>query len=149
MILHLEQCFVRVNGPQWPPLLWRVELVFLSQLDVKVARSGFLDLPFKDNDSVMVDKVFTFQDLLPLGVSLNIPPLIGSSRQMPTEDVVKTQEIASIGIHLERGINKIKIFHILDRVIPLHQSGLVNQMLSLCAILCNAQPTLFLFITVS
>ena len=70
--------------------------MFLSQLDVKVARSGFLDLPFKDNDSVMVDKVFTFQDLLPLGVSLNIPPLIGSSGQMPTEDVVKTQEIASI-----------------------------------------------------
>ena len=68
---------------------------------------------------------------------------------MPTEDVVKTQEIASISIHLERGINKIKIFHIWDRVIPLHQSGLVNQMLSLCAILYNAQPTLFLFITVS
>ena len=50
--------------------------MFLSQLDVKVARSGFLDLPFKDNDSVIVDKVFTFQDLLPLLVSLNIPPLI-------------------------------------------------------------------------
>ena len=97
----------------------------------------------------MVDKVFTFQDLLPLGVSLNIPPLIGNSRQMPTEDVVKTQEIASIGIHLEHRINKLKIFHIWDGVIPLHQSGLVNQILSLCAILCNAQPTLFLFITVS
>jgi len=86
--------------------------VFLSQLDVKVMRSGFLDLPFKDNDSVIVDKGFTVQDLLSLGVSLNIPPLIGRSRQMPTEDVVKTQEIASIRIHLERGINKIKIFHI-------------------------------------
>ena len=123
--------------------------MFLSQLDVKVARTGFLDLPFKDNDSVMVDKVFTFQDLLPLGVSLNIPPLIGSSRQMPTEDVLKTQEIASIGIHLERGINKIKIFHIWDGVIPLHQCGLVNQMWSLCAILCSAQHTLLLFIAVS
>ena len=123
--------------------------MFLSQLDVKVARSVLLDLPFKDNASVMVDKVFTFQDLLPLVVSLNIPPLIGSSRQMPTEDVVKTQEIASVGIHLERGINKIKIFQIWDGVIPLHQPGLVNQMWSLCAILCNAQPRLFQFITVS
>ena len=97
----------------------------------------------------MVDKVFTFQDLLPLVVSLNIPPLIGSFRQMPTEDVVKTQEIASVGIHLERGINEIKIFQIWDGVIPLHQPGLVNQMWSLCAILCNAQPRLFQFITVS
>ena len=69
--------------------------MFLSQLDVKVRRSGFLDLPFKDNDSVIVDKVFTFQDLLPLGISLNIP-LIGSSRQLPTEDVVKTHKLPAL-----------------------------------------------------
>ncbi|KAL9978196.1 hypothetical protein ACROYT_G015690 [Oculina patagonica] len=37
-------------------------------------RSGFLDLPFDANDSVMADKGFTIQDLLPIGVSLNIPP---------------------------------------------------------------------------
>ena len=38
-----------------------------------IMRSGFLDLPFDTNDSVMADKGFTFQDLLP-AVSLNIPP---------------------------------------------------------------------------
>jgi len=37
-------------------------------------RSEFLDLPFDDNDSVKADKGFTIQDLLPVGVSLNIPP---------------------------------------------------------------------------
>jgi len=60
-----------------------------------VRRSGFLDLPFNDNDSVMADKGFTIQDLLPLGISLNLPPFLGGSSQMPAEDVVKTQEIAS------------------------------------------------------
>ena len=122
-------------------------ITFISQLYTGsisdreiVARSGFLDLPFEDNDSVMADKGFTIQDLLPLGVSLNIPFFLGSSSQMPAEDVVKTQEIASLRIHVERAINKIKNFHIWDGVIPLHQLGLANQMWSVCAILCNAQP---------
>ena len=42
----------------------------------------------------MADKGFTISDILPLGVSLNIPPFLGTSTQMPPEDVVRTQEIA-------------------------------------------------------
>lgn len=87
---------------------------FISQLytgsisDKEITeRSGFLDLPFDDNNSVMADKGFTIQDVLPFGVSLNIPPLLGSSSQMPAEDVVKTQDIASLRIHVKRAINKI------------------------------------------
>ena len=33
-----------------------------------VRRSGFLDLPFDDKDSIMADKGFTIQDLLPWGL---------------------------------------------------------------------------------
>ena len=102
-------------------------------------RSGFLDLSFEANDSVMADKGFTIQDLLPVGVSLNIPPFLGSSAQMPAEDVVKTQEIASLRIHVERAINKIKNFHIWDGVVPLSLLGIVNQMCTICAHLCNVQ----------
>ena len=42
-----------------------------------VMRSVFLSLPFARGDSVMADKGFTVPDLLPLGVSLNIPPFLG------------------------------------------------------------------------
>ena len=124
-------------------------ITFISQLYTGsisdreiVARSGFLDLPFEDNDSVMADKGFTIQDLLPMGVSFNIPPFLGSSSQMPAEDVVKIQETASLRIHVECAINKIQNFHIWDGVIPLHQLGLANQMRSVCAILCNVQPNI-------
>ena len=79
-----------------------------------VRRSSLLDLPFQDKDSVMADKGFTITDLLPLGVSLNLPPILGGSNQMPAEDVVKTQEIASLRIHIEQAINKIKNFHTWD-----------------------------------
>lgn len=41
---------------------------------------------------------------------------------MPARDVVKTQESASLRIHVERAINKIKNFLIWDSVVPLsHQ----------------------------
>ena len=110
-------------------------ITFISQLYTGsisdreiVVRSGLLDLPLDENDSIMADKGFTIQDLLPLGVSLNIPPFLGSSSQMPAEDVILTQEIASLRIHVERAINKIKNFHIWDGVVPLHQFGVVNQM---------------------
>ena len=54
----------------------------------------------------MADKGFTVEDLLPLGVSLNIPPFLGNKGQMSREEV-ETQSIASLHIHVERGINKI------------------------------------------
>ena len=58
---------------------------------------------------------------------------------MPSDDVVKTQEIARLRIHVERAINKIKNFHIWDSVIPLNPFGVANQMWSVCAFLCNIQ----------
>ena len=56
-----------------------------------VERGGILGLPFNEGDDVMADKGFTIEDLLPLGVSLNIPPFLGQSEQMPAKDLVKTQ----------------------------------------------------------
>lgn len=107
-----------------------------------VERSGFLKLPFSDGDSVMADKGFTIEDILPLGVSLNIPPFLGMYDQMSAEDVIATQEIASLRIHVERAINKVKNFQIFDGVIPLSLFGIVNQMWSVCAMLCNMQDPL-------
>ena len=100
-----------------------------------VIRSGFLKLPFQNNR-------FRIDDVLPIGVPLNIPPFLGKYSQMPAKDVVKTQEIASLRIHVEHAINKIKNFHIWDSVIPLSQVGIANQMWSVCAVLCNAQPNI-------
>ena len=68
-----------------------------------------LDLPFNEGDSVMANKGFTISDILPLGVSLNIPPFLGTSTQMPPEDVMRTQEIARLWIQNGQLI-KLKIF---------------------------------------
>ena len=83
-----------------------------------VIRSGLLKQQFESGDTVMADKGFTIEDLLPLGVSLNIPPFLGGNSQMSAEEVVRTQTIASVRIHIERAINKIKNFRIWRRDFP-------------------------------
>ena len=107
-----------------------------------VERSGILDLPFNEGDDVMADKGFQIQDILPLGVSLNIPPFLGGNSQMTAEDVVRTQQIASVRIHGERAINKIKNFRIWEGVVPLSLFSVLNQMWTVCAFLCNTQDPL-------
>ena len=56
----------------------------------------------------MADKGFQIQDILPPGVSLNISPFLGRNSQMSAEDVVRTEQIASVRIYMERAINKLK-----------------------------------------
>ena len=112
-----------------------------------VLRSGFLSQSFDDGDAVMADKGFQIQDILPLGVDLNIPPFLGSDAQMSAEDVVRTQQIASLQIHVERAINKIKNFRIWNGVVPLSLFSVVNQMWTVCAFLCNTQDPLISNIT--
>ena len=84
----------------------------------------------------MADTGFTVEDLLHFGVSLNIPPFWGHKGEMSPDKVLETQSIASLCIHVERGINKLKYFHIWDIVEPFTMFG-VNQIWSLCAMLCN------------
>lgn len=107
-----------------------------------VERSGFLKLDFDKGDTVMADKGFTIEDLLPLGVNLNIPPFLGLYTQMTAQDFIKTQEIASVRIHIERAINEVKNLRVWDSVIPLSLFGVVNQMWSVCAFLCNMHDPL-------
>ena len=121
-------------------------ITFISQLYTGhisdreiVTRSGFLNLPFARGDSVMADKGFTVQDLLPLGVSLNIPPFLGNKGQMTPEEVVQTQQIASLRIHVERAINKIKNFHIWDSVVPFTLFSVVNQIIIIIITLFKCQ----------
>jgi len=99
-----------------------------------------LDQQFDSDDSIiMAAKGFTREDLRPLGIKLNISPFVGSQGQMSHEDVVKTQTVTSLRVHVERAINKMKDFHIWDNVLALSLFGVVNQMWTVCCTLCNLQ----------
>jgi len=76
----------------------------------------------------MADHGFTIEDLLvPLGVKLNIPPFLGDSEQMEGNEVVETQQIASLRIYIERAIRRVKEFDILSGVMAASVASSVSQ----------------------
>ena len=72
--------------------------------------SGFLvKLEDKPGISIMVDQGFTVKDMLEtLGIDLNIPPFLDGRQQLPYEEIEAGRKIASLRIHVERAIGRIK-----------------------------------------
>ena len=57
--------------------------------------SGLLE-KLEPGDEIMADKGFLIQDMLaPLGVRLNVPPLMKANSQMTAEDVILTKKLLS------------------------------------------------------
>lgn len=79
-----------------------------------VAKSGILDV-FKSGDVVLADKGFLIRDLLPEGVSLNIPPFLHHGKLTKSE-VKLTKDIARTRIHVERANARLKEYKILHFV---------------------------------
>lgn len=102
-----------------------------------VLRSGFLNQQLWEvGDEVMADRGFTIEDLLrPLGVGLNIPAFMRGRSQQDAEEVIVTQQIASTRIHVERHMQKVKTFHVLDGSLPVNMFGTVNQIWTVCNLL--------------
>ena len=81
--------------------------------------SGFLDLDFCKGDIIMTDKGFP-KIQVDDGVILVMPPISGpGQKQFPAEAMAMTKKIASVRIHVERVINKLRAFHILQNRYPL------------------------------
>ena len=104
-------------------------------------QSGLLEL-LESGDNVMADRGFEILDILPEDVTLNIPPFKGSDSQLSSQAVEDTVNIASVRIHVERAIGRIKNFHILDGVLPLSLSHVANQIFKTIAYLTCFLPPL-------
>ncbi len=90
----------------------------------------------------MADKGFTIKDILKeLDIELNIPPFLKDGK-MSTSNVQKCRKIASLRIHVERAIGRLKKYAICKQTIPISLSRLVNQIVCVCAYLSNFQPAL-------
>ena len=92
-----------------------------------VKRSGILNKNlWDDNDSIMAYRGFTIQnELAPLNVKLNIRSFLGGRAQLTEAKVKENQIIASVRIHVERAITRIKKFKALNRI-PLTLHGSFN-----------------------
>ena len=122
------------------------DVTFVSQLyagstsDKKLTQECGLLNQLVPGDSIMADKGFTISDLLPDGVSLNIPPF-RDDPQFTIEQVGKTRMIAAARIIIERVICRIKRFTILNYV-PQWVAPYASEVFQVCAALVNFQNTL-------
>ena len=84
---------------------------------------------------------FTIRDLLHnINVDLNIPAFLNEKQF--SADVDKSRKIASVRIHVERAIGRIKTFQILKGIISLSMARITNQIIFVCAFLTNFLPAL-------
>ena len=104
-------------------------------------KSGVLSL-LEDGDNIMADRGFDIRDIVPPGVSLNIPPFKGTRAQLSAEETEETARIASMRIHVERAIGRVKNYHILDGVLPLSLYPVADQIFTECCLLTNFLPFL-------
>ena len=57
----------------------------------------------------MADRGFNIMDdLAPRGVKLNIPPFLRGKSQLDQRELIETRRIASLRIHVERCMERIK-----------------------------------------
>ena len=107
--------------------------------DVELTRiSGFLEkLKDKPGVSIMADKGFTIREMLKeINVDLNLPPFL-NGKQLTADEVLKGRRIASLRIHVERAIRRIKEYHYYITRNDTYFTGEIDQSSRLCVCLFN------------
>ena len=90
----------------------------------------------------MADKGFDIEKDLPNGVALNIPPFLHDKEHFSIEEEIETRRIASLRIHVEWAIARIKSFRILSTVFPISMAANLNKIWVICCYLTNLLPPL-------
>ncbi|XP_075722813.1 uncharacterized protein LOC119178011 [Rhipicephalus microplus] len=99
--------------------------------------SGVLE-KFSPGRSLMADRGFTIEEeCKELSLHLNIPPFMEGRPQLSEADETETRLIASVRIHVEKVIRRIKTYIILSQVFPNSMSGQLNKVWHVCARLTN------------
>ena len=119
--------------------------VFVDSIsDVELTReSGFLKtIDDKPGISIMADRGFRIRGMLgEIGVKLNMPPFLDGQAQLPAKEIHEGRKIASLRIHVECAIGRMKNFDILKGTIPITMHGLSDKPI-VCGFLSNFQSAL-------
>ena len=83
-------------------------------------------------------------DVMLKGAKLNIPPFASRNQQMSKKKVICTRKIASLRIHVERAIGRIKQYRILCTDVPLTLHNIIDDIWGICCALTLFHPPLVL-----
>ena len=91
-------------------------------------------------ENVMVDRGFTTENILPLGVQLIIPPFKHKDKiHFSKAEIQHNQKISEVRVHIERDIRRIKQFLILANEMKLTLVDIYKNIFKACAYLVNFQ----------
>ena len=97
----------------------------------------------RPGDEVMADRGFTIgEQLFARQVKLNIPPFLKKRAQMTEKEVTETRRVASVRIHVERAIRRMKSWSILQRTITITTVKQMDNIITVCAALSNLRGKL-------
>lgn len=92
------------------------------------------------SDAVMVDKGFLIDDdCKDFGVELIRPPFLKQQQYLKKSQAVENETIASSRVHVERAIQRIKLYNILKHKLPWELVGRADQILHVVCSLVNLQ----------
>lgn len=103
-----------------------------------VEKSEVLEKLNSFQDDVMVDKGFNLDTLCEnRGLGVVQPPFLRGQLQFTTEDSEKTLKIARARVHVERAIQRMKVFKVLKEPVPWEMVGALDQIFIVIAGVVN------------
>ena len=125
------------------PITFVSDLYAGSASDYDITKDcGILTL-LAPGDHVMADKGFEIQHLLDrINVRVDHPPILRGVTRMSAEQETQTRRIARLRIHVERAIERVKNFRILQETFQYSQWRLLNDIWKTCAKLTHLQPSI-------
>ena len=107
-----------------------------------VKRSGLLEV-LQPGDEIMADKGFLIQDeLVSVGATLVMPKFLKNRKQFTKEEAEHNKKVACLRVHVERCMEQIKNWHILDRKIPISLAPVSCDIIFVLAAFTNFLPPL-------
>lgn len=105
--------------------------------------SGLLHL-LQPGDQVLADKGFPG---IKIGfnnenVIIVMPPFLHNGN-LSEEEVEETYSVASVRIHVERCIQRVKVYSILQTKLPTELLPYIDDIVHMCCVMANLQPPIF------
>ncbi|CAN7976849.1 unnamed protein product [Ixodes persulcatus] len=103
-----------------------------------VEKSGVLNKLTSFEDDVMVDKGFSMDAMCgKLGLGVVQPPFLRSQTQFSAEDANRTVKIARARVHVERAIQRMKVFKVLKGPVPWEMVAALDDIMIIIAGIVN------------